>query len=119
MDHLGEELPHRGGAAQHAGAPLHLAAGRVRRAIAKLAVEVNASFTAIDTRTRVETPLSLRAVLERIPAGLRVYDDAEDPLRRSWEEFVLPHIDPFDRDHYETVWNAVVRKGPAGPPFDS
>ena len=82
--------------------------------IAKLAVEVNASFTAIDTRTRVETPLSLRAVLERIPAGLRVYDDAEDPLRRSWEEFVLPHIDPFDRDHYETVWSAVVRRGPKG-----
>ena len=47
--------------------------------IAKLAVEVNASFTAIDTRTRVETPLSLRAVLERIPAGLRVYDDRRGP----------------------------------------
>ena len=64
-------------------------------AIAKLAIEVNASFTAVDARTRVETPMSLRAVLERVPAGLRIMNDAEDPLRRSWEEFVLPHIDPF------------------------
>lgn len=86
-------------------------------AIAKLAVEVNASFTATDARTRVETPMSLRSVLERVPAGLRMMNDAEDPLRRSWEEFVLPHIDPFDRDHYETVWAAVVRKGPKGPAF--
>jgi hypothetical protein len=46
-----------------------------------------------------------------------VYDTAEDPLRRSWEEFVLPHIDPFDRDHYDTVWAAVVRRGPAGPAY--
>ncbi|HSF85538.1 MAG TPA: AAA family ATPase [Acidimicrobiia bacterium] len=86
-------------------------------AIAKLAIEVNASFTAVDARTRVETPMSLRAVLERVPAGLRIMNDAEDPLRRSWEEFVLPHIDPFDRDHYETVWAAVVRRGPDGPAF--
>ncbi len=85
--------------------------------IAKLAVEVNASFTAADTRTRVETPMSLRAVLERVPAGLRMMNDQADPLRRSWEEFVLPHIEPFDRDHYETVWAAVVRKGPSGPAF--
>ncbi len=86
-------------------------------AIAKLAVEVNASFTAQDARTRVETPLSLRAVLERIPAGIRMANETEDPLRWAWDEFVLPHIDPFDRDHYETVWSAVVRKGPAGPAF--
>ncbi len=85
--------------------------------IAKLAVEVNASFTAADTRTRVETPMSLRAVLERMPAGLRIMNEEDDPLRRSWEEFVLPHIEPFDRDHYETVWAAVVRKGPGGPAF--
>ncbi len=85
--------------------------------IAKLAVEVNASFTAADSRTRVETPMSLRAVLERVPAGLRVYDETEDPLRRSWEEFVIPHIDPFDRDHYETVWAAVARRGPEGPAY--
>ncbi len=86
-------------------------------AIAKLAVEVNASFTATDARTRVETPMSLRSVLERVPAGLRIMNDSSDPLRRSWEEFVLPHIDPYDQDHYETVWAAVVRKGPDGPAF--
>ena len=65
-----------------------------------------------DASTRVETPLSLRSVLDRLPTGLRVYTATDDPLRRSWEEFVLPHVDPFDRDHYETVWNAVVRRGP-------
>ncbi|MFQ5554784.1 MAG: AAA family ATPase, partial [Acidimicrobiia bacterium] len=65
---------------------------------AKLAVEVNASFTSTDARTRVETPMSLRTVLERLPAGLRVHTEAADPLRRAWDEFVLPHIDPFDRD---------------------
>ncbi len=85
--------------------------------ISKLAVELNESFTSTDTRTRVETPMSLRTVLDRIPAGLDMYSAAEDPLRRSWEEFVLPHIDPYDRDHYETVWAAVVRRGPSGPPF--
>jgi MoxR-like ATPase len=85
--------------------------------IAKLAVEINASFTSTDARTRVETPMSLRTVLDRIPAGLRMYPDVEDPLRRTWEQFVLPHIDPFDRDHYETVWAAVARRGPKGPAF--
>ena len=88
-----------------------------RELIAKLAVEVNASFTSTDARTRVETPMSLRTVLDRLPAGLRVYDSAPDPLRRSWEEFVLPHIDQFDRDHYDTVWAAVARRGPAGPAY--
>jgi len=85
--------------------------------IAKLAVEINASFTAGDARTRVETPMSLRTVLDRIPAGLDVYRSSGDPLRRSWEEFVLPHIDAYDRDHYDTVWAAVVRRGPEGDPF--
>jgi hypothetical protein len=85
--------------------------------IARLAVEVNASFSSTDAHTRVETPMSLRTVLDRIPAGLRVYASAEDPLRRSWQEFVLPHVDKFDRDHYDTVWSAVARRGPAGPPF--
>ena len=85
--------------------------------IARLAVEVNESFTASDSRTRVETPMSLRTVLDRIPAGLRMFAEAEDPLRTSWEEFVLPHVDAYDRDHYETVWSAVARKGPKGPPF--
>jgi hypothetical protein len=85
--------------------------------LAKLAVEINQSFTAGDASTRVETPMSLRTVLDRVPAGLRAYSETDDPMRRSWEEFVLPHIDPYDRDHYETVWAAVVRRGPSGPPF--
>jgi MoxR-like ATPase len=86
-------------------------------AIARLAFEINESFTAADARTRVSTPMSLRTVLDRIPAGLWMYAGTADPLRRSWEEFVLQHIDTYDVDHYETVWNAVARKGPAGPPF--
>ncbi|MCL1599735.1 MAG: AAA family ATPase [Actinomycetia bacterium] len=90
---------------------------KIRELLTKLAVEINTSFTAGDTRTRVETPMSLRTVLDRFPAGLRMYSTMEDPMRSAWEEFVLPHIDPYDRDHYETVWSAVVRKGPAGPPF--
>ncbi len=86
-------------------------------AIARLGVEVNASFESIDAGTRVETPLSLRSLLDRMPTGLMIHEDAEDPLRLAWEEFVLPHVDIYDRDHYETVWSAVVRKGPAAPVF--
>ncbi len=85
--------------------------------IARLAVEVNESFTSADTRTRVGTPMSLRTVLDRIPAGLWMFSEDDDPLRRAWDEFVLSHIEPFDRDHYETVWSAVARTGPTGPPF--
>ncbi len=85
--------------------------------IARLAVEVNESFTSADTRTRVGTPMSLRTVLDRIPAGLWMFSEDDDPLRRAWDEFVLSHIEPFDRDHYETVWSAVARTGPEGPPF--
>jgi MoxR-like ATPase len=88
-------------------------------AVARLTIEINASFEAQDTGVRVETPLSLRSVLDRLPTGLVVYADETDPLRRAWEEFVLPQVDRFDRDHYETVWNAVVRKGPSGRPFGS
>lgn len=88
-------------------------------AIARLTVEINASFDASDTGTRVETPLSLRSVLDRLPTGLLIYAEREDPLRSAWEEFVLPQVDRFDRDHYETVWNAVVRKGPSESPFSS
>ena len=88
-----------------------------RELIARLAVEINASFTSSDARTRVETPMSLRTVLDRIPAGLRMYADRPDPLRTAWEEFVLPHIDRFDRDHYDTVWSAVARIGPAEAPY--
>ena len=85
--------------------------------IARLATEVNESFLSRDARTRVETPMSLRTVLDRIPAGLWTYTDSQDPLRRAWEEFVLPHVDQFDRDHYDTVWAAVARTGPAESPF--
>ncbi|MCB2224826.1 MAG: MoxR family ATPase [Actinobacteria bacterium] len=86
--------------------------------IARLAAEVNESFTASDARTRVGTPMSLRSVLDRLPAGLWMYATTDDPLRKSWESLVLSHIDPFDRDHYETVWSAVARRGPEGPPFE-
>jgi MoxR-like ATPase len=86
-------------------------------AIARLSVEINASFVVPDATTRVETPLSLRSVLDRLPTGLRIHAGAQDPLRRAWEDFVTPHVDPYDRDHYETVWNAVVRHGPAETPF--
>jgi MoxR-like ATPase len=86
-------------------------------AIARLTIEINASFDTPDTGTRVETPLSLRSVLDRLPTGLLIFADREDPLRHAWEEFVLPQVDRFDRDHYETVWNAVVRKGPSDKPF--
>lgn len=86
-------------------------------AIARLTVEINASFDEEDTGTRVETPLSLRSILDRLPTGLLIFADRDDPLREAWEEFILPQIDRFDRDHYETVWNAVVRKGPSEPPF--
>jgi MoxR-like ATPase len=85
--------------------------------IARLAGEVNESFLSPDARTRVGTPMSLRTVLDRIPAGLWMYADDEDPLRRTWEMFVLSHIDPYDRDHYETVWAAVARRGPESKPF--
>jgi len=88
-------------------------------AIARLAVEVNESFQARDAGTRVETPMSLRTVLDRVPTGLAVFAEADDPLRQAWQDFVLPHVDPYDRDHYETVWSAVVRKGPPEPPFEN
>ena len=86
-------------------------------AIARLSTEINASFESTDAGTRVETPLSLRSVLDRLPTGLRIHAGTEDPLRRAWDEFVIPHVDSYDRDHYETVWNAVVRKGPDKVPF--
>ena len=87
------------------------------QAVSRLTVEINASFEAADTDVRVETPLSLRSVLDRVPTGLLVYSDREDPLRHAWEEYVLPQVDAYDRDHYETVWNAVVRRGPSVNPF--
>lgn len=86
-------------------------------AVSRLTVEINASFEATDTGVRVETPLSLRSVLDRVPTGLLVFVDRDDPLRYTWDEYVLPQVDAYDRDHYETVWNAVVRRGPTVKPF--
>lgn len=87
--------------------------------ISRLAIEINTSFLSTDPGSRVETPISLRSVLDRIPAGLMMFSDREDPLRFAWKTMVLPHIDPHDVDHYETVWAACVRKGPSTPPFGS
>ncbi len=86
-------------------------------ALSRLTTEINASFEAADTGVRVETPLSLRSVLDRVPTGLLIHSESDDPLRKAWEEFVLPQVDSFDRDHYETVWNAVARRGPSKKPF--
>lgn len=88
------------------------------KAISRLTVEINASFEVTDSGVRVETPLSLRSVLDRIPTGLMVHRHRDDTLRKTWEDFVIPHVDPYDRDHYETVWNAVVRKGPSTDPWE-
>lgn len=85
--------------------------------ISRLATEINTSFLSTDPGSRVETPISLRTVLDRIPAGLMMFADRNDPLRYAWETMVLPHIDSYDVDHYETVWAACVRKGPATSPF--
>ena len=93
--------------------------GRYVEHISRLATEVNTSFLSTDPGARVETPISLRTVLDRMPAGLMMFADREDPLRSSWEAMVLPHIDSYDVDHYETVWAACVRKGPPAPPFAS
>ena len=87
------------------------------KSISRLATEVNESFISTDAGTRVETPMSLRTVLDRLPAGLRMFEKRDDPLRSAWESMVLGHIDPFDVDHYETVWSACVRRGPQTPPF--
>ena len=85
--------------------------------ISRLATEVNTSFLSTDPGARVETPISLRTVLDRLPAGLMMFANREDPLRCAWEAMVLPHIDSYDVDHYETVWAACVRKGPPAPAF--
>lgn len=87
------------------------------RHISRLATEINRSFLSTDPGTRVETPISLRTVLDRLPVGLMMYGQREDPLRTAWEAMVLPHIDAYDIDHYETVWAACVRRGPSDPPF--
>ena len=84
--------------------------------IIKLAIEVNNSFISEDISVNVETPMSLRTIVERIPVGLNIYKNSEDPLKSTWEHFVLPHVNKEDLDHYKTLWNTIVRKGPSVSP---
>jgi len=84
--------------------------------IIKLALEINNSFMSDDISVNIETPMSLRTIVERIPLGLKVSSDADDPLKEAWENFVLPHVSKEDLDHYQTLWNTIVRKGPSEKP---
>jgi MoxR-like ATPase len=81
--------------------------------VIKLALEINNSFMSDDISVNIETPMSLRTIVERIPLGLKVSSDADDPLKEAWENFVLPHVSKEDLDHYQTLWNTIVRKGPS------
>ena len=87
-----------------------------RELIIKLATEINNSFMSDDISINIETPMSLRTIVERIPIGLDVYADSADPLKDTWENFVLPHVNKEDLDHYKTLWNTIVRKGPSIKP---
>ncbi len=80
--------------------------------IIKLAIEINNSFMSDDISINIETPMSLRTIVERIPVGLDIYKNSSDPLYEAWKNFVLPHVDTDDMDHYNTLWNTVVRSGP-------
>ena len=84
--------------------------------IIKLAIEINNSFMSDDISINIETPMSLRTIVERIPIGLDVYAESSDPLKDTWENFVLPHVNKEDLDHYKTLWNTIVRKGPSIKP---
>ena len=84
--------------------------------IIKLAIEINNSFISEDISVNVETPMSLRTIVERIPIGLNIYKNSKDPLKSSWDNFVLPHVNREDLDHYNTLWNTIVRKGPSAAP---
>ena len=84
--------------------------------IIKLAIEINNSFMSEDISVNIETPMSLRTIVERMPIGLDIYKKASDPLYESWKNFVLPHVNSDDLDHYNTLWNTVVRNGPAIKP---
>jgi hypothetical protein len=85
--------------------------------VINLAIEINNSFMSDDISINIETPMSLRTIVERIPLGLNIYKDSEDPLLESWKNFVLPHVDKEDLDHYKTLWNTIVRKGPSVKPL--
>ena len=84
--------------------------------IIKLSIEINNSFMSEDISVNIETPMSLRTIVERMPIGLDIYKKASDPLYESWKNFVLPHVNSDDLDHYNTLWNTVVRNGPAIKP---
>ena len=84
--------------------------------IIKLAIEINNSFMSDDISINIETPMSLRTIVERIPVGLDIYKNSPDPLYEAWKNFVLPHVDTDDMDHYNTLWNTVVRSGPSLKP---
>ena len=84
--------------------------------IIKLAIEINNSFMSDDISINIETPMSLRTIVERIPVGLDIYKNSSDPLYEAWKNFVLPHVDTDDMDHYNTLWNTVVRTGPSLKP---
>ena len=61
--------------------------------IIKLAIEINNSFMSDDISINIETPMSLRTIVERIPVGLDIYKNSSDPLFEAWKNFVLPHVD--------------------------
>ena len=84
--------------------------------IIKLAIEINNSFMSDDISINIETPMSLRTIVERIPVGLDIYKNSSDPLYEALKNFVLPHVDTDDMDHYNTLWNTVVRSGPSLKP---
>ena len=84
--------------------------------IIKLAIEINNSFMSDDISINIETPMSLRTIVERLPVGLDIYKNSSDPLYEAWKNFVLPHVDTDDMDHYNTLWNTVVRSGPSLKP---
>ena len=84
--------------------------------IIKLAIEINNSFISEDISVNVETPMSLRTIVERLPIGLNIYKTSKDPLKSAWDNFVLPHVNKEDLDHYNTLWNTIVRKGPSVSP---
>ena len=80
--------------------------------IIKLAIEINNSFVSDDISVNIETPMSLRTIVERIPVGLDLYKDSSDPLLETWKNMVIPHVNSEDIYHYNTLWNTVVRNGP-------
>lgn len=67
--------------------------------IIKLAIEINNSFVSDDISVNIETPMSLRTIVERIPVGLDLYKDSSDPLLETWKNMVIPHVNSEDIDH--------------------